>query len=904
MLCGLISGAILLGSIPFSTAAEEGFSITISMEGNTLGQGMYVEPVTYTLDEINSLIATEGYDPCTEETLTAGLVTLAMFIDKGLEYEITGSWDSTAYVAKVKGLDKGYLDIPAVITENGGPSNAENDGNDDEYLGEFDYGSMSGWMLCVDSHFIGVSCAAYNAAEAAAEGATFESGSVIRWQFTLYGYGADLGTPMMMGTTYIEAANKDALYRKYAELSASGFFDDNAQAKADALAVMENLTATQDEADNALEALVEASSGSSEPAGNKDISAELNAVLGKLAADVTEPSFGTTAGEWTILTLARGGYYQPDDKYFKDYYDRIVETVNTTASSVNLGGALHKVKSTENSRLIMALSAIGRDARKVGDWNLVEAYSTNGFSWIKKQGINGPVFALIALDTRGYETTDTTLRKQCVDYLLEKQLSDGGWALSGSSADPDMTAMTLQALAKYTSDPVVATACMNGFTALSNIQQDDGGYKSWGSVNSESIAQVVVACTAHGVNPHTDARFVKNGKSVVDALMTFYNADTKNFSHVIGDGGNAMATDQASYALAAYSRFAAGKTSLYDMTDVPSQDGEPVSDKLEAVLTLPAEVSGKKDTSFNAIVGINGWKNDAGYKLMDCIVTVPEQLDVASVTMGEGVSGGQLSYNLERSTGKLRVVYFDPQGSDSLKISGTDFPAELFTVKFRVNTNIDSSKIPYFDIAVTGMSLKFSSDPSEEGSMSIVDTSKAYGSVSVEDGISFSAICLYKGDGVDLIPESKMAVAISVTNLDDPRELIFNGAAGSVNFLYSPAISSKTGVLCYTAVVDSSISLGEFVNADNYTVAEAANAQSVIFGDVTGDGTINAQDALASVDLWLRKSGDPDNGKILRANVNGDSRINTYDALGIVETFVNGTTCKVVNKAVMLGGNG
>ena len=87
--------------------------------------------------------------------------------------------------------------------------------------------------------------------------------------------------------------------------------------------------------------------------------------------------------------------------------------MNTTAASVNLGGALHKIKSTENSRLILALSSIGKDARKVGNWDLVEAYSTNGFNWIKKQGINGPVFALIALDTRNYETTDATLRKQC-----------------------------------------------------------------------------------------------------------------------------------------------------------------------------------------------------------------------------------------------------------------------------------------------------------------------------------------------------------------------------------------------------------------------------------------------------------------------------------------------------------
>ena len=599
-LSGLLAGVIMLSSIPFSAAAEEEFSITISVEGNTLGQGMYIEPVTYTLDKINSLIATEGYDPCTEETLTAGLVTLAMFVDKNLEYEMTGTWDSTAYVSSIKGLDKGYLDIPAIITENGGPSNDENDGNDDENLGEFDYSSMAGWMLCVDNHFIQVGCASYNAAEAQAEGASFKSGSVIRWQFTLYGYGADIGSTFMGGPAYFEAANKDALYRKYAELSAKGFFDTNAQAKTDALAVMENLTATQEEADSALKALNAASKPVVEPTEDRDISEELGNTLEHLAETYPEPKFGTSGGEWTVLTLARGGYYQPDNKYFSDYYKRIVETVNSKAETVGMNGALDVNKSTENSRLIMALSSIGRDAHKVGNYDLIEAYSINGFDWIKKQGINGPVFALIALDTRAYETTDTTLRQQCIDYILEKQVSGGGWAYFGSTADPDMTSMTLQALAPYTSDENVKDACDKAFTALSNAQQDDGGYKSWGSANCESVAQVVVACTAHGINPHTDSRFVKNGNSLVDALMSFYNADVKMFSHVAGDGGNAMATDQAAYTLVSYDRFKSGKTSLYNMTDVPAQEEEEIT--LSAPTNVKATAGNKQVTvTWNAV---------------------------------------------------------------------------------------------------------------------------------------------------------------------------------------------------------------------------------------------------------------------------------------------------------------
>ena len=568
------------------------FRVVISMEGLTLGQGFYVEPRIYTLDKINELVAKDGFGPYTEDDLTAGMATLAMFNDLNLEYTMTGTWDSSAYVSGVKGLDTGTLNIPSIITENGGPSNEENDGNPDDYLGEFDYGSMSGWMITVNHGLTNVGCAAF-ILKSGITGSGYGDGYqnygntyVIRWQFTLYGYGMDLGFGGWGGAGYFNAANKDMLYTQYA-------LSTDAKAKAAALSVMENLTATQGEVDTALATLKAAGTtdpgttdpgnpdpgnpdpGNPPPATPQDVSKVLNDTMDQLAKTVTAPAFGTGAGEWTVLDLARGGYYALDSQYFKDYYSRIVETVNQKAASVNLDGALHKVKSTENSRLIMALSAIGKDAASVGNWDLIKPYSTQGMKWITKQGINGPIFALIALDTHNYPTTDATIRQQCVDYILGKELSGGGWALSGTEADPDITAMALQALVNYKDQPEVAAAAERAFAKLSAIQKDNGGYASWGSVNSESIAQVIVATTAWGIDPDTDPRFVKNGKSAVDALLTFYVEEGRGFAHVlenspgyVGGEVNGMATDQACYALVAYNRFQNGKTALYDMSDV------------------------------------------------------------------------------------------------------------------------------------------------------------------------------------------------------------------------------------------------------------------------------------------------------------------------------------------------
>lgn len=241
-------------------AEEEDISITISVEGATIGQGFYVEPTVYTLSEINDLLAQKNYGPYTAETITAGMVTLAMFIDYGIDYDITGNWENTVYISAIKGIDKGTINIPPVIGEKGGPTNDNNTGNDDTDLGEFDYSFMACWMITVDHHMIGVGCGNYNAAQARAEGSTFGDGSVIRWQFTLWGYGLDLGVDngWGMGGPYYTAANKCDIYRKYAELKQRGFFNTHPEAKAAALAVMENLTATQAQANGALSALEKA----------------------------------------------------------------------------------------------------------------------------------------------------------------------------------------------------------------------------------------------------------------------------------------------------------------------------------------------------------------------------------------------------------------------------------------------------------------------------------------------------------------------------------------------------------------------------------------------------------------------------------------------------------------------
>ena len=862
---------------------------SISVEAYNIGQGFLVEP---------SLYAKEGK--------SVGDITVDFLESNGLTYS-----GSTSYFSGMEFDDTLAPVYPEYLETYSGE--LEQSGDGDGMLAEFDYSMYAGWCFTIndwwsswgaDSAIPGQEITDYNTSEQVV------LGDVIRWHFTVYGYGADCGFPSnamaeyMGGILFTQEDKSDLLFTLaaikdyYGNLDSDDVYETALAVAADPLASADDIAAEEAALAEYIEVTFLSAGEQETPREAQDVSAILNATMAKLATTVTELAFGTSAGEWTVLSLARGEYFEKDNAYFTGYYNRIVEYVNQKATSVNLNGALHKSKSTDNSRLILALSSIGKDSTAVGDWNLITPF--NDFNWIKKQGINGPVFALIALDTNDYETEDTTIRQQCIDFILNAQLSDGGWALSGSVADPDVTAMVLQSLAPYKSQSAVATAAEKAFTCLSNIQNNDGGFASWGTVNSESCAQVIVACTAWGINPDTDSRFVKNNKSVVDAILSHYSESDAQFEHVIGSGTDNMATDQACYALVAYNRFMNNQTSLYDMSDVIFEEkDEVVIGSPKAILGVPAEITDDIGTTFNATISIDQWDNNAEYKLVDLIMNIPEGLSVTGVTAGNRLNGGTVNYNLEAETDKLRVAYFDANNHSDITMNGTAFPAEVFTVTFRVDS---ANAGDVLGISVGGMSIKLNSDSTDENAMIEVDVAKATGTVNVIQGVSYSAVCLYEGDDVDLIPSSKKAVAVAVVGIEKATKLTYNDGTNEYEFKYSTEISEKTGIDTYVAIVDASVEMTQFVNKANFTLADE-NASQITFGDANVDGVVNAQDALNAVDTWLRKTDVPSDDEILALNVNSDSRINTFDALGIVEAYVDGSEYLVVTKAANLATN-
>ena len=312
-----------------------------------------------------------------------------------------------------------------------------------------------------------------------------------------------------------------------------------------------------------------------------------------LKSAVPNPIVDSVKGEWAIIGLARSDASMSTN-YYSSYYDRVVAYVE---EKINNEGQLHTVKSTENARVALAVTAIGKDPRNVGGHNLLTAL--NDVTYVNQQGVNGPIWALLALDSKNY---DAPGREALITSILGQQFKDGGWAVTpegstpATTADVDMTAMAIQALAPYyNTRKDVKDAVDKALICLSGKQLEDGRFQSWGTTNSESAAQVVVALSALGIDADKDTRFVKSGNSALDGLLSFA-VKTGGFGHD-DNVVNQMATEQAYYALAAYDRFDRKANRLYDMSDVvPMEDVDA-----QGVIDLINNIGYVDEYSYNRI---------------------------------------------------------------------------------------------------------------------------------------------------------------------------------------------------------------------------------------------------------------------------------------------------------------
>jgi hypothetical protein len=328
-------------------------------------------------------------------------------------------------------------------------------------------------------------------------------------------------------------------------------------------------------------------------------------VIQYIYESVKNPTNASIGGEWAVLSLARSGV--TDIKWYRSYYNEVVELLEERQSN-----KLSSVKSTENSRVVIALTAIGANAADMEGYNLLKPLAD--FDYVGNQGLNGYVYALIAFNCGKYEIpkvdegVSQTTEEKLIEAILTRKLDTGGWSLTGEVADADITAMALQALAPYYNlNEDVTKSVDEALKVLSDMQKDDGTFANIyagtsdmvnETVSSESCAQVLCALSVLGIDGEIDERFIKNNTSVLDALLSFADTETGGFLHTSEGEVNLMATEQAAYALTAYSRLKNQQNGLYDMSDATClyecKSDAHVWDKGTVIKEATVETKGEK----------------------------------------------------------------------------------------------------------------------------------------------------------------------------------------------------------------------------------------------------------------------------------------------------------------------
>lgn len=330
-----------------------------------------------------------------------------------------------------------------------------------------------------------------------------------------------------------------------------------------------------------------ASSADAKTLGSSDVDIVLTNVGSYIMAEDAAPGYDSIEG---MIGLVRSGK-AVSEKYKDTFYKNTVKYLD------NQSWTLSETRYSEYSKLIIAMTAVGKDASAIDGHNLLNRLSD--FSKIKQEGLNGPAWALLALKAhpdyqipKDSRASEHTTEEGLIAYLLGKEITKGGWSLDSDTPDVDVTALTLMALSPYYGKRTDVTEAVDRALGwLSGVQNQKGGYPAISGVSGTETsvvnAQVICALCSLGVDPVKDARFIKgDDKEVVSRLFGYYvsaDEDHGGFVRVLSDTGNDgdiddVSTAQGMCAAAAYKRFLTDKTSLYDMSDVTITIGGPASE--------------------------------------------------------------------------------------------------------------------------------------------------------------------------------------------------------------------------------------------------------------------------------------------------------------------------------------
>ena len=287
--------------------------------------------------------------------------------------------------------------------------------------------------------------------------------------------------------------------------------------------------------------------------------AKMESLVGKINQRYSR----TTASAWEDWEWMNLGFYQHKLTNLDNDFS-IAECIVRLDTTTN-------VAMTNIDRKIMTLTARGIDCSKLSQYNNGEPYvDAKGnkvdnltkvlYNYRGGWTINGPIFALIALDMGNYTIPADAFwtRDKLLETILNHKYLSDGFGL-------DMVTMLMQSIGPYMDDPVYGERVRAKLDEGLEIVLDSFGSKNvyknpygvqWGGVyTSEGSAQIVCAMSAMGVDCHTDPRMSNGTQSALTALLDYADYREGYFAHTNTTPKNAMATYQGCYATQWYLGF-------------------------------------------------------------------------------------------------------------------------------------------------------------------------------------------------------------------------------------------------------------------------------------------------------------------------------------------------------------
>ena len=378
----------------------------------------------------------------------------------------------------------------------------------------------------------------------------------------------------------------------------------------------------------------------------------LKTAIDKTAAYIAnnqDNSNKVTLDWWATVAMSQYELLDPSaqSKISDDNKQKLVNKAIEEILTANLGsgnGYTEAASANKIANAINSLSSMGFAAEKILTLNKTEI---NAFTTLEKIDANKAKegwystiapYVLAAFNQRDGSSI-STVENEHIDYLLT-QLPCGY---------TDSDAMMVQGLVPYYDKNVnVKEKIDNWVFSVSNKFQSNGTFD-----NTGSDAMVIIALCQLGINPDTDNRFIKDGKSLLDDLISYYGNDDKPFGDYLYPKQGLVA------ALSAYQVAYTGRAyNPYDFSNISIKQPIATTDGQENPPQQPTEGN---DITVNLSI-----KGDDGYWLSGKKVTVKEgstvyHAFVEALKTGftyEGAATGYVSSITNTTTGKT-LAHFD-----------------------------------------------------------------------------------------------------------------------------------------------------------------------------------------------------------------------------------------------------